>query len=357
VTGPDGERDGDPGPSLPPLPRTVRVSVVLPARDAADQVPGAIRSALHQDGVVEVLVAAGDPATAAASAEVSDPRVRVLDNPTGRTSEGLNLAIGAASGEVVVRVDAQSRLPDGYVAQAVASLRTTGAANVGGRQVPRAEEGTAAAIATAMGTRVGAGGATYRTGTTPGPADTVYLGVFRADVLRRVGGFDPRFVRNQDAELNLRLRRAGYTVWFEPRLAVDYRPRESLAALARQYLAYGRYRRLTAQVHPGSLAARQLAPPVLVGLLAATSLGSLIGRRPRLLGLVAGGYLSALASAVVVETDPPRRLPAVVAAVATMHVAWGIGFLLGPPERRRSSDLVDQRAGTPGGHDVGDGRG
>jgi GT2 family glycosyltransferase len=98
----------------------------------------------------------------------------------------------------------------------------------------------------------------------PGPVDTVYLGVFRRQALEAVGGYDPAFVRNQDAELNLRLRRAGYQVWFDPQLAVRYRPRGSVASLARQYREYGAYRRLTARRHPRSLAPRQLAAPAVV---------------------------------------------------------------------------------------------
>ena len=87
-------------------------------------------------------------------------------------------------------------------------------------------------------------GARFHTGGDAGPADTVYLGVFRRAWLTRMGGYDPRFTRAQDWELNHRIREAGGLVWFSPLLRVAYRPRPTLAALARQYRDYGRWRRV-----------------------------------------------------------------------------------------------------------------
>ncbi|MFA9429702.1 glycosyltransferase family 2 protein [Egicoccus sp. AB-alg2] len=331
--------------SLPPLPEGAGVAVVIPALHAEQVVGKAVRSALAQDLVDEVVVAAGDPGTARAVGEAAggDPRVRVVDNPSGRTPDGLNAAIAASHGEVVVRLDAHAELPVGYVARAVETLRRTGAANVGGKQVPVAERGFARAVAVAMASPAGAGGATYRVGGREGPADTVYLGVFRRAALDEVGGFDPRFTRNQDAELNVRLRAAGHTVWFDPKLAVDYQPRGTVGGLASQYLQYGRWRRLTGRTHQGSLSARQLAAPTLVLGLAGAALLSAATGLWIVLGLAVATYLAALIVAAAPAVPTLRLLPGVVLALGTMHLAWGIGFLLGPPrmthvERSRAGD-------------------
>lgn len=320
-------------PTLPRLPEHPRVSVVVPALGAADAVAEAVASALVQDPVFEVVVAAGDPATheAADALSMRDPRVRVIDNPSGRTPDALNGAIAASRGHVVVRVDAHSVLPPGYVATALDALRSSGAANVGGRQVPTAAAGFASAVAAAMRSSVGAGGATYRVGGRAGPVDTVYLGVFRREALDAVGGYDPRFTRNQDAELNLRLVRAGYTVWFEPSMEVAYRPRSSLRALASQYLQYGRWRRLTVRTHPGSLAARQLAPPLLVTVLAVLAVASALIGSPLPVAIGVAGYAAALLAAGLVAAPALRLAPATALALGTMHLAWGVGFMLGPP--------------------------
>jgi succinoglycan biosynthesis protein ExoA len=324
-----------------PLPGSVRVSVIIPARGAATVVARAVASALPQEGVEEVVVAAGDDATRDAVEAIADPRVRAVANASGRTPDALNAAIAASTGEVVVRLDAHAELPPGYVGRAVATLRRTGAANVGGMQVPTADRGFGAAVAAAMRSPAGAGGAAYRVGGGEGPADTVYLGAFRREALTAVGGFDPRFTRNQDAELNLRLRRAGYEVWFDPQLAVAYEPRDRVGALASQYLQYGRWRRLTARTHAGSLAPRQLAAPALVlGIVGAALLGAATGVW-LVLGLGLALYVAVLIIAAAAAVPVLRLVPATVVAFATMHVSWGVGFLLGPP---RGTDAEASRA-------------
>ncbi len=312
------------------------VAVVIPARDAAATLPTTLDSVLAQHPPPrEVAVAVGPSVDAtrevAVAAAADDPRITVVDSPSGRTPDALNAAIAATSAPIVARVDAHAVLPTGYLARAVEVLHTTGAGNVGGRQVPTAGEGFAAAVAAAMVSPLGAGGAAYRTGETAGPVDTVYLGVFRREALAAVGGFDPRFVRNQDAELNLRLTRAGYTVWFDPELAVAYRPRGTITGLARQYAQYGRYRRLTARTHPGSLRPRQLAAPALVmGLAGAAGAGVLL-RRAWPVAVTGSSYVAAVLAGTVATVRPLRRVPAAAVATATMHLSWGVGFLAGPP--------------------------
>ncbi len=336
--------------ALPPLDPGASVSVVIPARGAAALLPGCLAALLPElrpDD--EVVVAAADPETADAvrAIAVAEPRLRVVGNPAGTTPAALNRAIAATDRPVVLRVDAQARIPAGYRDRTVALLASTGAAVVGGRQVARAESGVAAAIAAAMNAPLGHGGAVYRSGARGGPVDTVYLGVFRRDALTAVGGYDEAFRTNQDAELNERIRRAGGTVWLDPDLAVGYLPRGDLGALARQFRGYGRGRAATARRHPGSLRRRQLAAPALVLGLGATALLALLGA---LLGAgrwtavplaaAACGY-GALIGAGALRAGPEarRRLPTVALALATMHLAWGAGFLgavLRPAAGRRA---------------------
>jgi succinoglycan biosynthesis protein ExoA len=320
--------------TLPPLGDAPTVAVVMPVRDAAATLEAAVEAA-RQPEVDEIVLAvgpSGDDTPAVAEALAARyPEIQVVANLSGRTPDALNAAIDASHGQVVVRVDAHAVLPSGYVARAVATLRETGAANVGGRQVPEADAGFARAAAAAMRSPVGAGGAAYRTGAVPGPVDTVYLGVFRREALDHVGGFASAFTRNQDAELNVRLRRAGYVVWFDPELAVTYRPRGDVASLARQYYEYGRWRRHTARTHPGSLAPRQLAAPTLVCGLAAAAVTSALLRDARPLVTAVGGYVGLLGAAGTKAAPAPSLAPATTLALGTMHLAWGVGFLQGPP--------------------------
>lgn len=309
------------------------VSVVMPVRDEADHLEVAVSTVLAQDypGGLEVVLAVApsvdDTEAIADKLASADDRVLVVPNPAGTTPAGLNAAIAASSGDVVARVDGHAHLSPGYIARAVQTLRETGADNVGG--VQRAEGTTPfeQAVAAAMTSRFGVGDAKFHYGGEPGPTDTVYLGVFRRSALERVGGFDESLIRNQDYELNWRIRDTGGIVWFDPELEVTYRPRGSLSALARQYYEYGWWKAVVLRRHPRSIRWRQLVPPAVfianAGGLALAATGRRWG------SLAPGAYAgvamaSSAAQAGGLTPEAARWLPVVF---ATMHHAWAAGFL------------------------------
>lgn len=297
------------------------VSVIIPARDAVESLPVALKAVTRQSYPhVEVVVAAADEATANVARAAG---VIVVENPTGTTPAGLNLALAASSGDVIVRCDARSILPPDYVSKAVATLERTGAANVGGMQVPVGNTAWETAIARAMASPWGSGDARYRVGGEEGTAETVYLGVFRRTAIEAVGGFDEAFVRTQDYELNHRLIESGETVWFDPELKVGYRPRASLGELARQYFDYGRAKRQFSRKHRGSLRPRQMVAPLLV-LVLVVSLVAAIWWPVTLVAPI----LYVLAS-IAVSVGAGGSLWRVSASLVTMHISWGLGFIIG----------------------------
>ena len=286
------------------------------------------------DGPFEVVIALGPSRdrTAEIAAELSaaDPRVRFVDNPSGRTPDGLNAAVAASTGEVVVRVDGHALLPPAYVSTVVRVLEESGADNVGGMMAAEGVTEFEQAVARAMTSRFGVGGAAFHTGGAAGEAETVYLGAFRRSALDRTGGYDPAFTRAQDWELNYRIRATGGRVWFDPAIRVSYRPRHTLRLLAKQYGNYGRWRRVVARQHRGSINLRYLAPPL-------TQLAIVLGTALGLVGvplgwLLPGGYAAGvLGASVLTGAGLPLRsrlwLPLVY---ATMHQTWAAGFLTSP---------------------------
>ncbi len=324
----------DPEARLPRGPGLADVAVVVPARNSEATLADAVASVLAQefDGTLEVCIAVGpsrDRTREVADGLVdADHRVSVVGNPAGVTPAGLNAAIQATSAPVVARVDGHAVLPAGYLARAVAVLNRTGAVNVGGVQEPRGRSPFEEAVGRAMASRFGSGDARFHYGGPAGAVDTVYLGVFRRTALEAVGLFDEELVRNQDYELNWRLREAGGTVWFDPDLRVGYRPRATLTGLARQYFEYGRWKRVVVGRHPRSLRWRQVVPPV-------ATLGVAVGLvagawwPPAL--VVPAGYLAAVVSASLVAGRRPAAVLRLMAVYPTLHLSWGVGFLAGPP--------------------------
>jgi len=322
------------------------VSVVLPVHNGARTIGAALRSILDQryPGTLEVVVADGMSTDGTReivqAVAAADTRVRLVDNPQRSTPAGLNAAIRASAGPVVVRCDAHAELPPGYVTRAVAMLGQTGADNVGGVQSAEGIGFVQRAIACAMSSRIGVGDSRFHYGGAPGPVDTVYLGTFRREALERAGLFDETLARNQDYELNHRIRSTGGIVYFDPELRVLYRPRTSLQALWRQYWQYGVWKRRVVRRHPRSLRIRQLAAPVFVVGLAGSAVLALTPVREWAL-VVPSTYGALLVGATVVQAVR-RRDPAVLlfpVAVAIMHLAWGGGFLFGRAPSPQSSRL------------------
>ena len=318
------------------------VSVVIPVLNEERHLAAAVRRVLAQDypGALEVILAVGPSRDRtqeiAEELRAVDPRIRVVDNPAGRTPHALNLGVAAARHDIVVRVDGHGELTDGYVARAVQLLEETGAANVGG--VMDAQGGTPfeQAVATAYTSRLGLGGSRFHLTSSPaGEAETVFLGVFRKEALQAVGGFDESMHRAQDWELNYRLRGAGRRVWFSPELRVTYRPRSSLGALVRQMYDTGKWRREVVRRHPETANLRYLAPPVAVLGIAGGTLSGLIGVASGSRFLRAGfaaplGYLALVTGGALAAGRMPLRarawLPVVLVAT---HLSWGAGFLVG----------------------------
>jgi len=329
-----------------PLSTLPRVSVIMPVLNEERHLVEAVEQILRQDysGELEVVMAIGPSKDR--TQEVADAlaarhaNVFVVANPTGKTPAALNAAIARASGEVVVRVDGHAMIPADYVSQGVATLQETGADNVGGVMAAVGSTPFECAVARAMTSKFGVGGAAFHVGGEPGPALTVYLGCFRAEALARVDGYDNSMERAQDWEMNLRIRQSGGIVWFTPTMQVEYRPRPNVRALARQYHDYGRWRREVARRHPDTLSLRYLAAPIAVSLVIlgfiAGVIGVVIGNDwLTLLGFImplgyALGNLFASSISVVSPTmltiGSALRLPIVY---ATMHGAWGLGFLRG----------------------------
>jgi succinoglycan biosynthesis protein ExoA len=337
---------------LPPL------SAVMPVRNEERHLAEAVSRILAQDypAEFELILAVGpsrDRTMAIARSLASgDPRVRVLENPTGKIPSALNIAVTAARFEVIARIDGHALLPAGYLASAVRALRETGAADVGGVMAASGETDFQQAVAWAMTSPVGVGSAQFHTGGGAGPALSVYLGVYRRSAIVAAGGWDEAMLVAEDWELNYRIRSAGELIWFDPALRVTYRPRASLRLLGLQYFRYGRWRRVVARQYPDTVSVRYLAPPVAAALFAVGVVLGVVGLVGLPVGLgwltlgfiLPGGYLLAvlLAGLGLSRGVSPAVRIRIPVALATMHLCWGTGFLTSPKRLARAT-----RAGLP----------
>ena len=310
------------------------VSIILTVINEALHLRAAIKAALSSNyqGELEVILAVG-PSTdqtlqIANDLADQDSRIKVIENKSGRTPSGLNAALKIAKNQIVVRIDGHSEIDKEYIAQAVETLKETGAVNVGGIMFAKGTTSFEKAVAVAMRSPIGVGSSRFHIGGEAGPTDTVYLGVFQKRALDAVGGYDERFTRAQDWELNYRLRKNGGVVYFDPELKVIYRPRSSLKKLASQYFEYGRWRRAVVRQHNRTINFRYLAPPLnlilQVGLLVLGIFASSLFFIPIIT------YLGAIiVTSLIIGRGLAQRIYLPIVLIF-MHFCWGFGFITSP---------------------------
>jgi len=312
------------------------VSVLIPVLDEESSIRATVVAMRNQDvpGGHELLFLDGRSTDRTRSIleqlAHEDQRVRVLDNPARRVPQALNIGLRAARGEFVARMDAHTFYPPNYLRCGVDRLRSGDVAWVAGPQIPRAAGPWSRRVTLALGARLGVGGASFRRlGTEEVEADTGFTGVWRRATLEAHGGWDEEWPVNQDSELGARIRAAGGRIVCLPEMAAGYVPRDSVRALARQYWRYGQYRAKTSGRHPTSMRRSHLVPPALLVTLATASLPGRVGR-PFRAGVAAYAAALAITGLASLRRAAPRTDAAFVPLLlATMHMTWAAGFLVG----------------------------
>lgn len=333
------------------------VSFVMPVLNEAGYLERAVQSVLAQQtpGPMELVLALGPSSDAtdeiAERLAADDERILLVRNPDADIPTGLNLAIARSTLPTIVRVDAHSELAAGYTLRALETLARVRAANVGGVMQADGRTPFQRAVARAYNSPFGLGGGAYHGGRRESAAESAYLGVMRRVVIDEVGGFDESLRRGEDWELNLRIRRAGYRVWFDPALRVTYWPRESWQRLVRQFRATGAWRGELVRRYGRRNSLRFFAPPVLVACVALAFVAAVL----QLTGVLSGAaalfanaiYLPLVAYTVLVVAvalgpgggNGWRDKLWTAGVLPSMHLAWGAGFIQGLV--RGARDTVD----------------
>jgi succinoglycan biosynthesis protein ExoA len=310
------------------------VSVILPVLNEADHLEAAVDSVLSQefDGQLEVLLALGpskdDTNKIAAKIAKADSRIRLVENPAGLTTVGMNLCIKQAKADIIFRVDAHSELAPSYIKRGVELLAETGADELGGIMLARGRSAFQQAVAWAYSSRFGIGGAAYHVGGEAGEAESAYLGIFRADALARVGGYDESIIRGEDWDLAQRIKSTGGLVWFSPELSVTYWPRGRFDKLIKQFWSTGVWRGDLTRRNFAAASKRYFAPPVMVLTVAGGLLAAVFGLVLGVLPLAA--YLAGVAALAVTAANLSlKSRVALLVVLPSIHFSWGAGFWFG----------------------------
>lgn len=315
--------------------RSPKITVIIPTYNEEKHIGRCLESLLKNDypqALIEMIVVDGmsgdSTVTILEQYAQRYPFIRLIFNKERLQTYAMNLGIinARADSEVIVRIDAHSLYPEDYIRKCVETLFETGADNAGGVMAPLGSTDFQKAVSVALSHPLGVGNAHFHLGDFSGEVDTVYLGAFRKEVFEKVGLYDTSLTTNEDAELNLRIRRSGGKIYLNSAIKSFYWPRDSWANLLRQFYKYGRGRAQTTLKHGRVTSYRQILPVLLLAYLGASVIGAFFSGWA-LIGAVL--YLGAVWLVTLKSftfREPPSIWLRLFLIFPAMHVAWGAGF-------------------------------
>lgn len=310
----------------------MNIAVVIPVRDGARLLPECLRAVRGQTRAVDeviVVVAPSSDTTRELADSLAHGPIRVLDNPAGDRGSGINVALDGIEAELVAVVDAQSRLAPDYLEAATEVLQDPEVAVVGGSMQPVGVGAISRGMAAALRSPFGVGDSQFHFGGQAGDVDSVYLGVYRRQVFKQVGGYNPALLRTEDDDLNARIRAAGFRIRIDPRIRSTYRCRDTLTAIWRQYFAYGYWKVALAAVRRGAIRPRHMAPLAFIAVLLISTVIGFAGWWLPMLVLLGAWLAAATVAAMTAPADGITTRLLFPPITLTMHLAYGAGTVLG----------------------------
>ena len=264
----------------------------------------------------------------------SNLNILIINNPEKSIPAGVNLAIKASSGDIIIRMDAHSVPDKNYISYCVENLIENKGMNVGGLWLikPGGDTWVSESIAIAASHPFGVGDAKYRYGEKSSYVDTVPFGAFYRTVFNEIGYFDEDLLTNEDYELNVRIRKSGGKIYFDPRIKIDYFARDTFKSLSKQYWRYGFWKYKMLMKYPETIRWRQAIPPLFILSLIFLALASIfLPLALKVLIVEIGLYLSVIFLGSLKSKQRTRKglsILGVPIAISVMHFSWGLGFLI-----------------------------
>ena len=314
------------------------VSVIIPVYNEERYIENCIQSLLEQDypqNKMEFLFLDGRSTDKTVQIidtflEQYSSLIRIIENPNRTQSYAMNIGIMEAKGKYILRLDAHADYYKHYISECVRLLETGLYQNVGGVADTKARSKFGEVVALMMSSRFGVGNSQFRTSDMEGPVDTVPFGAFSKDYLVSLGGFDERLNRNEDNEINYRIRKNGGVVYLSPKIRFTYYCRDTLKGILSMAFQNGKWTLIASRLCPGSMSLRHLIPLLFVlSIIALIVLGHFFAVSYLLLMLELALYFS-LAFLFSIKTKADfKMILQLLLLFPAFHISYGCGSIFG----------------------------
>ncbi len=319
-----------------------QISVIIPCRNEEKYIAACLDSVLNNDyphDYLEVLVIDGksNDNTCKIVEKYTEKFnfIHLLINENNTVPFAMNLGINKSRGEYIIRLDAHSKIPANYFSQLIDWSIKLNADNVGACWITdvKNKNPKTNSIKAVLSNKFGIGNSYFRTGIDEVKiVDTVPFGCYRKEVFSKIGLYDNRLTRDQDIELNKRLKRNGGKIFLIPNLSSTYFARETFRGIAKNNFQTGLWNILTVYLTKriSSLSVRHFIP--LIFLLSLILPLILIIWYP-IIGLVAAisflSYILVLMSVSIKINNNTTTWYYILYSFLVLHFSYGSGSLSG----------------------------
>ena len=314
------------------------ISIVMPMYNEEKYIRNCIESLLKQDFPLEkmewIFVDGGSTDLTKKILEEYQEKfpnlVKVFDNPNKTVPYAMNIGIRHAKGKYIIRLDAHADYSEDYISKCVYYLDNTDADNVGGLAETKSRGNIGKSIALMLSSKFGVGNSQFRTEGCSGYVDTVPFGAFRKEVFEKWGGYDERLTRNQDNEMNYRIRKNGGKIYLSEEIKFSYYCRDSIKGISDMAIKNGMWNVITMKLCPGSMGIRHFIP--LVFLMSLIGLPILSMLNHKFLNLFLVEMLLYLGLDVIYSFRATKKLTYVAMLIILFpifHITYGFGSLKG----------------------------
>ena len=245
-----------------------KVSLIIPVRNEENYINNCIESILNQDfsnDQLEVIFIDGNSVDGTKNIINNYIKnypdfIRLLDNPNKTVPFAMNIGIKNSIGDYIIRLDAHSEYPKNYISESIRTIENVEADNVGGLALTKGKGLIGTAFAKVLSSKFGVGNSGFRTNAKSGYVDTVPFGTYKKEAFEKYGYYDERLTRNQDYELNYRIRKMGGKIYLNSNIRLTYFCKNTQSGILKQSFENGKWNIITSKLCPGTMSIRHFIP-------------------------------------------------------------------------------------------------